>query len=283
MSRLDDTFLALLRAREAKGRLRKLKTKPAHTVDFSSNGYLSLSTNLLVRTRYIAKIEERRSDFALGSGGSRLLDGNSPYTNAVETEVTQFHGGPSGLFFNSGYEANVAIFGYVPQPGDIIVYDELIHASVHDGMKLSRATQKVAFGHNCVTASGKDMPALEEVLDRLVQGVVGQEVQSGLRNVFVAVESVYSMEGDVAPLSAIVECVERLLPQGNGHVVVDEAHSTGLLGQDGRGLVCHHGLEGRVWARLHTFGKAIGCSGGKSLRKRSSHRRIACSVVLANS
>ena len=145
-----------------------------------------------------------------------------------------------------------------------MVYDEHIHASVHEGMRVSRAGAWVAFGHNCVGD-------LERVLGELIErdddddgddGRGAGLIRAGRRNVFVAVESVYSMDGDVAPVGGIVEVVERMLPLGNGHVVVDEAHSTGIMGPGGRGLVCGLGLEGRVFARLHTFGKALSSSGG---------------------
>ena len=141
----------------------------------------------------------------------------------------------------------------MPQPGDVIVYDGFIHASVHEGMKLSRAREKIMFRHN-------DVKALEAVLGAMMGD---ERVRSGEKSIFVAVEGLYSMDGDLCPLKNVVECVERLLPRGNGHVVVDEAHSNGIYGEQGRGIVCSLGLESRVFARLHTFGKAIGCNGGK--------------------
>ena len=135
------------------------------------------------------------------------------------------------------------------------MYDEYIHASVHEGMRLSRAGSCVPFAHN-------SLGEFERVLREKVEG--DELIRVGKRNVFVAVESVYSMDGDVAPIRGIVEVVERMLPRGNGHVVVDEAHSTGITGPGGRGVVCGLGLEGRVFARLHTFGKAMSSSGGVS-------------------
>lgn len=99
------------------------------------------------------------------------------------------------------------------------------------------------------------------MLSGLLHGQEGEKLRTGQANVFVAVESVYSMDGDLAPLADIVDCVEGRLPNGNGHIIVDEAHSTGWLGDRGRGLVSQLGLESRVWARVHTFGKAMGCAG----------------------
>jgi 8-amino-7-oxononanoate synthase len=147
--------------------------------------------------------------------------------------------------FNSGYDANSGFFASLPQRGDTVVFDEHVHASVREGLKLSRAKTCVSFKHNDV----KD-------LKRVLEGV-----RECGRNVFVAVESLYSMDGDLAPLREIVEVVERI-EGGNGYVVVDEAHSNGVYGERGRGVVCSLGLEGRVFARLHTFGKGLACNGG---------------------
>ncbi|EFY92135.1 hypothetical protein J3458_004342 [Metarhizium acridum] len=262
-SRLDDTFKSLLTRREHQGRLRRLTLREPGVVDFSSNGYLSLSTNPHVRTAYISHLQSS-NEFSLGSCGSRLLDGNMAPAENLESQIAQFHGAPAGLLFNSGFEANTGLFSCAPQPGDYVVYDELIHASVHDGMKLSRA-RAMPFAHNCVDRSGLQESSgprpLDAVLSDLLRGQDGHKVRSGQTNVFVAVEGVYSMDGDAAPLEQIVECVEKHLARGNGHIIVDEAHSTGWMGERGRGLVCQLGLEERVWARVHTFGKAMGCAG----------------------
>lgn len=157
--------------------------------------------------------------------------------------------------FNSGFDANEGFFACVPQSGDVILFDAFIHASVHEGMRLSRAGRKIKFEHNSV-----------EDLERILSGLLSDEkVRKGERNVFVAVESLYSMDGDLGPLKDIVELVERLLPSGNGHIIVDEAHSNGIYGFQGRGIVCSLGLEDKIFARLHTFGKAIGCNGAAIL------------------
>ena len=238
---LDDVYAGLLARRQSQGRLRRLTKRLPGSVDFSSNGYLSLSENADIKRAYIARLQGH--GFSLGSSGSRLLDGNCATAEALEAQIAAFHGASAGLLFNSGFEANTGLFSCAPQPGDIVVYDELIHASVHDGMRLSRAAKTVPFRHNCVAS-----------LDKVLRGIPDNT------RVFVAIEAVYSMDGDIAPLQAIVECVESRL-RGNGHVIVDEAHSTGWMGH-GRGLVCQLGLESRVWARVHTFGKAMGCAGG---------------------
>ncbi|KAL7957308.1 PLP-dependent transferase [Trichoderma compactum] len=265
---LDNTLAAILSSRLSQGRLRRLTIPSSTSVDFSSNSYLSLSSNPAVKAAYVSFIlphlqsSSPEAGFGLGSGGSRLLDGNSAFTEDLERRIAQFHGADAGLLFNSGFEANTGLFACVPQKGDVIVYDELIHASVHDGMRLSRA-QRIAFAHNkaydaATPSASSKYPSLDSLLKSLAQD---SQVSSGKKNIFIAVEGVYSMDGDLAPLQEIVECVEKRLPQGNGYVIVDEAHSTGMFGRQGRGLVCQLGLQDRIWARVHTFGKAMGCSG----------------------
>lgn len=178
------------------------------------------------------------------------------YAEELEREVATFHGAEAALLFNSGFDANAGFFSCVPQPGDTIFYDDQIHASVHEGMRLSRAGEKVLFAHNSV----------EDLRTKLTECIQQDTlIIQGRRNVFVAVEALYSMDGDLAPIEAIVELVEELLPGGNGHVVVDEAHSNGVYGFQGRGIVCSLGLESRIFARLHTFGKGLACSGAMML------------------
>lgn len=177
----------------------------------------------------------------LGAGGSRLLV-PAPAHAALEARLARVFNAQSALLFNSGFDANVAFFQTVPQPGDLVLYDALIHASVHDGLRGGRATSR-SFRHNDV----RDLKA------QLSTAPVGASI-------FVAVESLYSMDGDLAPLTAIVNA---LAPLGTrAHLVVDEAHATGVFG---RGLVVQAGLEHRVFARLITFGKALACTGGALL------------------
>lgn len=277
-SNLDKTLANILSLRLSQGRLRRLTIPSANSVDFSSNSYLSLSSNPAVKAAYLSFVQpylqsaDSEAGFGLGSGGSRLLDGNSAFTEDLEDRIAKFHGADAGLLFNSGFEANTGLFACVPQKGDVIVYDELIHASVHDGMRLSRA-QRIPFAHNQVYESStaasetsdekNKRQCLDSLLRSLTEGTEGADVRNGKKNIFIAVEGVYSMDGDAAPLKDIVECVEKRLPLGNGYIIVDEAHSTGIFGHQGRGLVCHLGLESRIWGRVHTFGKAMGCSGGE--------------------
>lgn len=252
---LDSTMRALLQRRASNSALRSLTIAPPTSTDFSSNDFLSLSSSADLRAAYLEELHAHPG-FRLGSGGSRLLDGNSAYAEELERSIAGFHGAPAGLLFNSGFDANAGFFSCVPQPGDLVLYDARIHASVHEGMRLCRAGARVAFAHNSVA----DLRA------QLAGRIAGDPLlRDGRRNVFVAVESLYSMDGDLAPIREVVELVEELLPAGNGHVVVDEAHSNGVYGEQGRGVVCSLGLEDRVFARLHTFGKGLACSGGLDL------------------
>lgn len=239
----------LLDRRRKNSTLRNLTLPKTGQIDFSSNDFLSLSTDSRLKDAFLAELGNKQ--LPLGSGGSRLLDGNSTYAETLEHDIARFHGAEAGLLWNSGFDANAGFFSCVPQPGDVIVFDELVHASVHDGMRLSRAAQTVPFIHNSISD-------LRRVLQEVTQ-------VPSFSNVFVAVESIYSMDGDVAPLNQIVETVAEILGEEKGYIVVDEAHSTGVLGFEGRGLVCELGLEKRIFARLHTFGKALAGNGGTSM------------------
>lgn len=230
-------------------KLRQLKPSPPGSVDFSSNDFLSLSTNPAFRQDFLSSLS--CYNLGVGSTGSRLLDGNSHFAEQLERDIAVFHGGESALLTNSGFDANVSIFTCLPQPGDIVVYDELIHASAHDGMRASRAGQRIMFRHN-------DIDHLLQILQDLKPNI-------GTKNVFVAVESVYSMEGDLAPLTLICDAIQRTLGQDRVHLIVDEAHATGCYGPHGAGRVSELKLSHRVSIRLHTFGKALACNGAAIL------------------
>lgn len=221
-------------------------------IDFNSNDYLSLSTSRALRTHFLQKLSEAPD--ILGSGGSRLLVNGRAHAE-LETRLADFFKSEAALLFNSGFDANVGFFSCIPQPGDVVVYDEYIHASVHDGMRASRTDRErqCPFGHNSIDD-------LRRVLLHSRQAIPG--LQSGQSNLFVAVESLYSMDGTFAPLTQIVELLDGLFPLKNAYLIVDEAHSTGIYGHQGRGHVALLGLEERVFARLHTFGKALAATGG---------------------
>ena len=266
-SSLEKQLKAALESREVRNIRRSLPpSADTALVDFSSNDYLSLSKSSELRTRFLEKLGSTKQ--ILGSGGSRLLVNGSAHAS-LEDRLRIFFGrtdaapqlGPSSLsivtldalLFNSGFDANVGFFACVPQPGDFIVYDEHIHASVHDGMRMSRA-RSLPFKHNSV----KD---LEKILLDLKNEY--PELVNGRGSVFIAVEGLYSMDGTVSPLADIIQIAESAFPNSNAYVSVDEAHSTGIYGHSGRGLVNLLGLQDRVFARLHTFGKALAGTGGE--------------------
>ncbi|MGV6862611.1 MAG: aminotransferase class I/II-fold pyridoxal phosphate-dependent enzyme [Putridiphycobacter sp.] len=194
-------------------------------VDFFSNDYLGM-----------ARVEFD-DHFAAGSTGSRLISGNLNYTEELEQKLAQHFNQPAGLFFNSGFDANLGIFSAIPQRGDNIIYDELVHASIRDGIRLSFANN-FSFKHN-------DISHLEERL------------KQAKGSIYVAVESIYSMDGDEAPLHDLV----RLCQQYGAYLIVDEAHSGGLYGALGEGLVSKYNLDDAVFLKLITFGKAYGSHG----------------------
>ncbi|KAL2871392.1 aminotransferase class I/II-fold pyridoxal phosphate-dependent enzyme [Aspergillus lucknowensis] len=249
---LRDSLRQALHRREAKLCRRKLTVLPSSSVDFSSNDFLSLSTSPALRARFLDHLKQAPPLHPFASGGSRLLDGNSAYAEELEDFIAAFHNAPSGLLFNSGFDANVGVLSTIPQPGDLIVYDELIHASAHEGMRLSRAGKTVKFSHS-------SPESLKTVLRTEITSEP-QLLEAG-RNVFIVVESVYSMDGDVAPIREFIEIVDRLLPRKNGYFIVDEAHATGVFGPRGAGVVQQLGVEDRIFIRTHTFGKALASHG----------------------
>ncbi|KAB8073527.1 pyridoxal phosphate-dependent transferase [Aspergillus leporis] len=249
---LRDSLRQALHQRELKSARRRLTVLPQSSVDFSSNDFLSLSTSPEFRARLLDHLQQAPPLYPFASGGSRLLDGNSTYAEELESFVADFHAAPSGLLFNSGFDANVGVLSCIPQPGDLIVHDELIHASAREGMRLSRAGKRVKFAHSSPRS-------LVEVLQSQINA--DPMIQGGSRNVFIVVESVYSMDGDIAPIREFIQVVDRLLPRGNGYFIVDEAHATGTFGPRGAGVVQELGVEERIFIRVHTFGKALASHG----------------------
>ena len=222
-------------------------------IDFNSNDYLSLSRSSILRDHFLKKLSEAPD--ILGSGGSRLLVNGRAHA-ALEARLCTFFNVETALLFNSGFDANVGFFSCIPQTGDAVVYDEYIHASVHDGVRASRARDGLfSFSHN-------SMEDLRKILVSLNRDRGG--LRSGQNSLFLAVESLYSMDGTFAPLREIVDLLDEVFPLKNAYLVVDEAHSTGIYGPQGRGRVALLGLEDRVLARLHTFGKALAATGGTS-------------------
>lgn len=233
---MSDSHERALKALERRGRLRALH--PRSGLDFSSNDYLGLANSDVLRSAVEAAIAR---GVAIGAGGSRLLRGNDPEHEALEAEAAAFFSAESCLYFGGGFVANTAIFSTLPQRGDVIVHDELIHASVHDGARASKAA--------ALSARHNDAGDFDAVINRWrAEGNTGQP--------WIAVESLYSMDGDTAPLDDLIAVARR----HDGVLVIDEAHATGVLGPGGRGLAAHlEGAEDVV--SLHTCGKALGVSG----------------------
>ena len=225
-----------LGALERIARLRSLS--PRTGADFSSNDYLGLA-----RSQTLAGAAQDALDrgVAIGSGGSRLLRGNDPEHEALETEAATFFGCERALFFASGFAANAVIFSTLPQRGDLVVYDELIHASAHEGMRLGRA-EAVAVVHNRADA---------------FDGAIRRwRAAGGTGRAWIAVESLYSMDGDAAPLEELA-AVARL---NDAVLLIDEAHATGVFGPDGRGLAAAFDGQDNVIV-VRTCGKAVGVEG----------------------
>ncbi|KAH8826883.1 pyridoxal phosphate-dependent transferase [Flagelloscypha sp. PMI_526] len=252
-SLLSQQITQALSSRQSRDIFRRLPPPNVEkdTLNFTSNDYLGLASSSHLRSRFLTKLNVAPN--VLGSGGSRLLV-NGPEHQALEDRLTNFFGTEAGLLFNSGFDANVGFFSCIPQPGDTVVYDEFIHASVHDGLKASRIDKKgtVAFTHNSIKN-------LRSVLENLL--ATRPSLRTGDSSMFLAVEALYSMDGTLAPLLEIVALQEELFPLKNSYLIVDEAHSTGIYGPKGKGRVAALGLEDKVFARLHTFGKALAATG----------------------
>ena len=237
--------------RRAEKRMLTLST-PRGTVDFSSTDFLSLSSSGLVRMAFFDELA-RHPGFQLSSSGAPMLDGNNSYKETLEQELADFHGAEKGLMFSSGYDASGTIHKVIPQEGDAIVFDKNVHASIYDGLRNSRALIRQSFLHN-------DLASFREVLTLVKES--DEDFEDGERTVLISIESVYNMDGDIAPIEEMVRIAKEIFPLGNAQFIVDEAHSTGLIGEKGTGLVCALGLEKEIAIRLHTFGKVLGSHGG---------------------
>lgn len=226
-----------LAALAKRGRLRSLA--PRVGVDFASNDYLGLAESGVLAEAARAALDR---GVPVGSGGSRLLRGNHAEHEALEAEAAAFFGGESALFLPTGFTANSALLATLPQRSDRIFADELIHASCHEGLRLTRA------GHELVAHN--DAGAMDAAIARW-------RAEGGKGTPWIAVESLYSMDGDFAPLADLAEVAAR----HQALLVVDEAHATGVFGPGGRGLVAELGERGGNVITLHTLGKALGCEG----------------------
>jgi 8-amino-7-oxononanoate synthase len=202
---------------------------------FSSNNYLGLANH--------PRLKKASAHAALchgtGSGGSRLVSGNMDVHQDLEKKLASFKGTDKALLFSSGYHANIGAISALAGEGDVILSDELNHASIVDGCRLSGGKVRI-YPHT-------DMNSLEEILRRC----------SRFKRRLIVTDSVFSMDGDVAPLSDIIDLAEKY----SALVMVDDAHGTGVLGKKGKGAIEHFGLEGRVDLQMGTLGKALGSFG----------------------
>ena len=215
MNTIEQYLNDKLNQRADAGNLRALP-QDQDGVDFRSNDYLGLAHSGLLHVPH-----------AVGTGatGSRLISGNSQATENLEAQIAAFHQAEAALLFNSGYDANLGLLSSVAGRHTTYIYDELCHASILDGIRLAICKGKYHFSHN-------DVNSLEGLLQK----------HAGSGQVIVVAEAVYSMDGDIAPLSAIADLCDRYGAQ----LIVDEAHATGVIGNKGEGLVCSLGLAPRV-------------------------------------
>ena len=217
--------------RKEKNAFRELRISNPHFIDFFSNDYLGFAREISVHD----------TNLAAGSTGSRLLGGNSDIHEHAEKFIAVFHKSESALLFNSGYAANTGLFSCLLEKGDCYIYDELCHASIRDGIRLNTA-HAWSFAHN-------DLNDLEKKL----QNASGKKV--------VITESVFSMDGDFAPLKEMADLCRKY----DAAFIVDEAHAVGIFGNKGEGRVVEEKLEKEVFARIVTFGKALGSHGAAVL------------------
>ncbi|HCA09588.1 aminotransferase class I/II-fold pyridoxal phosphate-dependent enzyme [Chryseobacterium sp.] len=229
-------FQEALDKRKEEGILRTLKTKSVG-IDFYSNDYLGLAGNEELQTQLLQKVQANPTLLS-GSSGSRLISGNSNISDETEEYIAEQHQYPAALLFSSGYNANLALFSTLPDRHHTIIVDEQIHRSVHDACRMSHA-RKLKFLHN-------DLQDLESILKK----------QTG--PCFIAIESLYSMDGDLAPLQEIAALAKRY----NAALIVDEAHAFGVFGY---GLIDKYQLQKDVFAAVVTYGKALGAHGAAIL------------------
>lgn len=229
-----------LENRIAKNTLRRLSIQEGLT-DFTSNDYLGFSKQECIQQH--ADQILKKYGHSNGSGGSRLLNGNHVIHQSLEDYLSSYYGTAKALLFNSGYDANLGFFSSIPQRGDVVLYDELVHASIRDGIKLGNA-YAFKFEHNNVDSLGTQLKYCRKKYPEA--------------NIYVVTESVFSMDGDSPDMAEMAAfCFNNGL-----YFVVDEAHAVGVFG---KGLVSEYNLEEQVFALLITFGKAMGGHGAAIL------------------
>jgi glycine C-acetyltransferase len=230
-------FREVLTAAEREVVVRDHRGEARPMLMFGSNNYLGLATH----PRVIAAVQEAVGEFGVGAGGPPILNGHGPLHRELEDRLAEHEGQEAALVFSSGYSANVGMMSALPGPRDLVLYDDEIHASMLDGLKMGRIEAR-PFPHN-------DHRALDALLE--THGAAYQDV-------FVAVEGVYSMSGTVARLDRIGQVTRR----HGATLIVDEAHGTGVTGPNGAGTVAMFDAADAVDIVMGTFSKTFGVSGG---------------------
>ncbi|MEO0572412.1 MAG: pyridoxal phosphate-dependent aminotransferase family protein [Bacteroidota bacterium] len=241
MTNFPQSLQKKLTKRRKEDTFRKLDPR-LEMVDFSSNDYLGFAKDTILQNRLGERLDTISK---IGATGSRLLTGDHKFYKELEAQLCRYHLAESALVFNSGYDANLGFFSSVPQRNHMIFYDELCHASIRDGIRLSNA-RSVKFKHN----------DLSDLKDKLVQ--FQRDTQNRNKDIYVATESVFSMDGDTPDLKSL----SAFCSENNIYLIVDEAHAVGVFRN---GLINRLGLENEVFARIITFGKALGSHGAAIL------------------
>jgi len=236
-----------LKKRKQENAFRSLK-KTSSLIDFSSNDYLELASSEKIYQQSHLILKENNL-LHNGATGSRLLSGNHILYDLTENFLAKFHQTEAALIYNSGYDANIGFFASVPKRGDLIFYDELVHASIRDGIAMSHA-KAYKFDHNNPESLQDKLSKIEKKEDS---------------ELYLVTESVFSMDGDMAPLEDFTKISEEF----GAFLIVDEAHATGIFSDKGEGLVQELEIQDKVFARLNTFGKAPGCHGAVILGSKS--------------
>ncbi len=246
MQNFPEKLQEKLEQRKAQDAFRELRSTQNRT-DFLSNDYLGFASNETIRQQAL-QLRPNNAEYKNGATGSRLLSGNYLMYKELESFLCRHYKSEAALVFNSGYNLNLGLFSSVPQKGDIVYYDEYVHASIRDGMRLSNA-KAFKFKHN-------NFADLKDKLEN--SGTTGG---SSKGEIYIVTESVFSMDGDSPDLLAFCE----LTANYKARIIIDEAHAVGVFGNNGEGLVSQLGLEDQVFARIITFGKAMGSHGAALL------------------
>jgi 8-amino-7-oxononanoate synthase len=247
LMKLPKSLQQKLEQRETNNALRTLPVSNG-LIDFASNDYIGFAHNETIFKASHQYLLDNNIKIN-GATGSRLISGNHELYQTAEDLIANFHQSESALIFNSGYDANVGFFSSVPQRNDVILYDELCHASIRDGIQMSNA-KSYKFQHN-------DFEALAKLLAQFT-------IHNSQFTIYIVTESVFSMDGDSPNLEELVQLSEK----HNAYLVIDEAHALGVFDEKGQGLSQQLNLQDKIFARIMTFGKGLGCHGAAILGSR---------------